>query len=252
MRSSICCRNKLFWVGFILVLFAIQSVALAQEDKPFESPLKKGARALHFKVVSDFSLESFEGTAISAKYHLSSSRAIRVGLSFSGTHEDKTEIEGRTDEHSTYDEIYTQTRDIKNTYYGFDFLSHYTFYSNPENRVNFFIGFGPHFGFSKDDTYAHYEYLLEWTGEDIDSSWINNSNRTAIIDNWEIGLSSIIGLDLLVTQNISLMAEYGILFDYIWTNEKENYNNDTHGYYNKTTTFSFKSNGVKLGLAVYF
>lgn len=259
MIKSIQFRNMLFLIGLTLALFAIHSVVLAQDDKPFESPLKKGAKALQFKIISDFSLDFFEGTAISAKYHLSPSRSIRVGLSFGGTYEDKTDIDRTTNSYSSYEEVKTVTNDTKTTSYSIDFLGHYTFYSNPKDRVNFFVGVGPHLGFAKEDSDLNSEYLTERTGESIDTSWVYHANEDDNIDSWEIGISSIIGLELLATQSIGFVAEYGILFDYVWGNENEYYYSeypylDWHRNTDdsKSTTFKLSSNGVKLGLAIYF
>src|SRR5271157_4544368 len=68
-----------------LISMSMYFCSQAQDASSECNSLKEGAWALQFGIASNFTLTSFQGTTIAAKYQLSEKNAIRGGLTINGS-----------------------------------------------------------------------------------------------------------------------------------------------------------------------
>ena len=69
---------------FLALLVSGFCLTQAQEQTVETSSLKPGAWALEFGISSNFTLVSFQGASISAKYHTSATNAWQAGITING------------------------------------------------------------------------------------------------------------------------------------------------------------------------
>ena len=78
---------KIVSLFLILLLIGVQLVVAQEPESGTTDPAKSWA--LEFQINENFSLSSFQGSTISAKYHFSPKRAMRFGISLSGSIQDQ-------------------------------------------------------------------------------------------------------------------------------------------------------------------
>jgi hypothetical protein len=173
---------------FVFALVALSAVQLkslpllAQTDSSTNHySLAEGSWAVQFSVSDNFSLQSFRGSLLSAKYHLSPRTAIRVGLSADLRASEESNQSGYR---SSYD-----NQDIR-------LVSHYLFYSNLDKAVVLFWGGGPEIGFYR----YHTERVSQYSGETLSSS----------SQSFNAGISACAGAEWFASTWLSLHAEYGL------------------------------------------
>jgi opacity protein-like surface antigen len=110
-------------------------------------------------------------------------------------------------------------------------------YNEIVNDVAFYFGGGPVFGFGYNE---HKLTFPPYMG----------SSQTDKINNMTLGLSMVSGVEWFVTKKISLTAEYGLSFNYGYSEQSNSDNYHINTY--KTNSFSFSPSTAKLGVAVYF
>ncbi len=199
-----------------------------------ENSLEKGKKALQFGVNSNFTLGSFQGSAISIKKHNSDGSAWRFGMSlyldFGGIG------------HSRWTEdslIVDDNGDDNSQKIGLDLQK--IFYPNREAEVNIYYGLGPTLVFenSKRQSYAY-------SSMDI---------RTKTDKAWRVGGRVLVGAEWFATKNISLMAEYSssLLYRYRKTTQETRYDNGSvDGTEYSSDALQFASSYVRFGLSAYF
>ncbi len=219
MKTAFICRfilvNVVAVLCFIFTVNVFAQTGEAQESKQVNS-LKKGNWAIQFQINDNFSLSSFQGSSISAKYHFSNKKALRFGLTLSGGFSDKNGdvlIESSTNNQNIG--ISTQ----------------YTIYPAVNKEVNFFFGFGPNVVLVHTNTESKYQ-----------------NTQTNIEDtHWSIGVSGIVGVEWFVKRSISFLAEYSSSFNYNSDKRKDSHDNESH-----TKSYDLNSKSVKFGLSLYF
>lgn len=102
--------------------------------------LKDGVWALQFQIGSNFTLNSFQGTVISGKYHLSSVCAIRAGLSL-GVDGSKVETGNRYFLEDTLQR--GSSEETSRNSQNFQLDVQYLQFVNSDEEIAFFFGCGP-------------------------------------------------------------------------------------------------------------
>ena len=217
----------------LFLLLAAVQFTLAQESESSTTDLAK-SWSLQFQINNNFQLSSFQGSTISAKYHLSSKHAMRFGISLSGNIQDQELDRMRMGvQENKLDRLSLQVR------------SHYLFYFPSIKKTQLYFGVGPTLEYLNNDTKT-----LE-----------SLSKRTRESYLWGVGISGVLGIEWLVRENIGLLAEYGTSFLYNYSKSEDVYKqtvpgNDEYEIMDRTEqemkAFSINSLSIKFGLSVYF
>ena len=163
----------------LLVTPCSLSYAQSDDDPP---QLEAGTWALQFQITDNFTLGAFEGSVLSAKRHLSTSRALRFGVDLSGSTTTQTRDGGTAGEREN-----TRT-DLR---LGLDVQ--YLGYLNEDDAVRAYVAAGPTLG---------YDRLT-----DKQSTGGSQTSETTA-DIYELGLAGVVGAEWFVRPTISLTAEY--------------------------------------------
>jgi hypothetical protein len=216
--------------------FAQNTDSLPSIEKKRPNSLKPGAWALQFQITQDFTLRDFQGMVISAKRHYSEGKAIRLGFGLrvnanSGKDEDEIfQIDTLVDSRSGHRESNTQA---------FDVTTQYVTHTGFSDRTKFYFGTGPLGSFSRSK---------------YNSSYSDGSRSSQTTISWAVGMSTPLGVEWFATQNISFLAEYGLVVKYSWSRITYRSSSGIVSNNRKSTQDSFDINPaiVKLGLSVYF
>ncbi len=233
----------------LLVLIPVLSFRLSAQTEKNNS-LKEGAWALQFQVDNNFTLKSFQGAVISGKYHISASKAIRVGISGNYSLDDQnSNVSTVPPDTITFQEGNTRT----NKNFGFSITMQFMSYINPEKEVLLFWGVGPVIQYGKSNNELR---------DERNSYYYQPIKEIRVTDShtWGLGASAVLGVEWFATKSFSLHAEYGIVLLYSWSEYTGTYvffspasvikNKSSNGGNNKS--WSFNASYVKLGLSVYF
>lgn len=244
MRNSFTFSNKVFFISILLTLLTAN--LLAQEKEKSELPLKEGTWALQFGIAPNFTLTSFQGGVISAKFHNSDNTAIRFGI---GVGHSQKDFEGNS---NYYENEATNVANLD----GFDKRSNYyincqyLWNSNINESFSLFYGFGPTVGFSIRDNENKEFYT--WNKS---SHFRKNRNNE-----WAVGLICALGVEWFVNSNISIGAEYGFKATYNWGgiytkeidyDEDQNITRDWDSD-KDYTGFNVGGSRVLFGVSIYF
>jgi hypothetical protein len=121
------------------------------------------------------------------------------------------------------------------------------FYPNPDSKINLYYGLGPR-GYYR---HTHSKQLRDMT-DSTSTETINTLN------NWEVGVAGVLGVEWFVTKSISLLGEYGSSLMYEHNKSRGEQTqvrpDGTRVLWNESTTkgVSFGASAVKFGLSVYF
>ncbi|MCP4580628.1 MAG: hypothetical protein GY839_03365 [candidate division Zixibacteria bacterium] len=249
--------RRLTWgIMVTAVMFIGASSALGQ-DKGFQD----GSKALQFRVMSDFSLSSFEGAAFSGKWHLSDSRALRLGLDLSGSFGTNTNDRYIERDHGYYTSHSWEIAETDSNYQSIDINTHYIFYMTPKKGIALYLGTGPSIGFastkteseSNDSTFNDYE-----EGSGTDTSFVESYASKRNNKQWRLGISNIIGVEWFFSESMSFVAEYGVAIRYVWYKYSYDTNQPivepwmTSSSDSKVSSFDISPKSVNFGLSVYF
>jgi hypothetical protein len=217
----------------------------AQTNEPqktnAENSLVKGAWALQFQINNNFSLSSFQGSTLSAKRHFSDKKAVRFGVSLSGSFSDQDQISGAPGTVGPKAELDENSQ-------GIGINTQFVIYPSPDKSVNFFFGAGPVLQFSRSSQTS--------TSSNNSLTTRNKIKFTA----WSRGITGILGVEWFAIRNISFIAEYGSTLGYNSTSQTDTVEQktDTSGYI-VTNELKRNSKGlqlgpglVKFGVSVYF
>jgi len=229
-------------VNFVLLfLICLNAAAAAQGDRR-DNSIKKGVWALQFQITNNFTLSSFDGSVLSAKYHLSKTRALRLGLGVDLVLVDSDDrvVDTRAD---TLSAEFSEEADSDR--WGFELNLQYLFYPIPDGNIHLFFGAGPLLGYDRVDS--------EITRSSIDSfsELLTATNKTS---SWSVGVSSVLGVEWFAAKQISILAEYGLSLRYQWIeSSRMNVANDrTLTHDEERDTFTVNASAVRFGLSVYF
>lgn len=217
---------------FIFVLLNYTTLHAQTDTLPAsKSPFAKGTKALLFQISNNFTLRSFEGGLISFKHHFSEKNALRIGISFSGNHDENT------DHNVSYpvDTLNQHFKDVNSTA-SFSIYSSYIHYLNNTSVIKTYYGIGLYVGY--DHRYLTY-----------DENPYNNINT------WSFGPTGLFGVEWFPHSNIGLIAEYNFSGKLSFGKSYVlNYrSSDGSGIKTHTTTYSYGlgQQNVRLGLSVY-
>ncbi len=220
---------KNFFVFSVVALTLLMFTELsAQNDSTKFIPKK--VFALQFQIGSDFTLGSFNGNTISAKYHFSNSNAVRLGITLNLDSHDETYSYFLKD--SLVQKSYMNlSRNI------ITINLQYLFYKQGTTDIWYYFGGGPFIGtnFNKNDNHN-----------------VKGQKGYAKRDETSFGINLLFGTEWFVSKNFSLSAEYGLsIRNYKETHEDKNSFYETlHKNDRKGTSLNY--NSIRLGLSVYF
>ncbi|MEE9450485.1 MAG: hypothetical protein V3V72_10580 [Ignavibacteriaceae bacterium] len=194
-----------------------------------------GKFALQFQISDNFNLSSFQGTTFSGKYNFSNRDAVRLGLSINFGDSEGDETISRSDTNL----VSTGRQEFNN--FNIILKTQYIYSMSITNNIGFFVGGGP---------------FISYTTSSSETKYINNlieTTRTYTSDIFGIGLDLINGVEWMLSNNMSLSAEYGLKFIYTSSEEKR-VSNSTYETTDesKLKTFFITGNHINFGITVYF
>ena len=238
---------RLYKSSFVIVLSLIllTSMQLNAQTEEKDNSLEAGKWALQFQINNNFTLSSFQGAIISAKYHLTDSKAIRFGVGGNYTF-DEVNVGNSQDNTISYS---GQENDIKN--YSISIFTQYLSYINPDKEVLLFWGIGPIIQYNKT--------AQNQTSQNNNSNISSRSDVTNNSHKWGLGTSAVLGVEWFAGKSFSLHAEYGVILLYNWgetvnnsiTINSQNYSASVNASQNERSWY-FSGNSVRFGLSVYF
>ena len=238
-------------LSLVFTLLLLWPMSQAQSQAADTTSLRAGSWALQFGIAGNFTLTSFQGSTISAKYHLSGTSAIRGGITISGNTADGTPS-------ITY--VYNDTSNgtmpekSSSSAQSIGLVLQYLAYANPDGPVHFYAGIGPIV------SYNHSQSSSDNSHPYAPRSWervIYSSSSTQ----WGAGLIGNIGLEWFAVRWLSIRAEYGESLQYQWRSSSsvQDYSYpmtlgipehiETSG---PTKGWSLASAAVNFGLSVYW
>lgn len=227
----------------ILSLILLFTFASAQEE--VDSSKVFGTHSIQFRVRGLFSFSSFEGGAISYKYHTSDYTAYRIGITLNARIWDE-EITHQYTSVST--SLFEQNRDNKTM--NIALIGERLWYFNTKNDIKMFFGAGLRIA----------TIISSFDTEDVNTI---DSLNTVYYDkeyknnHYAFGAKFSYGIEWFFMKNMSLHAEYGLSVSYfieeysrvMLKTSDENY---LDSYKNDRSGFEINDTGVLLGLSVYF
>jgi hypothetical protein len=250
MASSGTARSKVVLCAIAFaaaVTFFSGSVETVSADERSDDALRAGSWALQFGISSNFTLISFEGLSISAKKHFSPSRAIRFGTTIAAWTEDVN----MDDLYRSQDHQQSSISDADNNSLSWDISALYLFYPGPRDRLSFFAGLGPDFGYSRAKHETNTNVIRD--GQVIQDA---EQNKWTYNRRVYLGLRGVLGAEWFATKRISLIADYSLSTRYMWE-KSETSSEYTSGSSSSSTDndrqrFDLYSSAVQFGISVYF
>ena len=239
----------------IITLVTISFSSKAQSQKPDSTDLNCGTWALQFGIASNFTLTSFQGSTIGAKYQISQSSAIRGGITLNGyTNTSPNSYSGSIGDSSAG--TMPGNSSVKSA--NVSFVVQYLWYMNPNGPVHLYAGFGPAVSYYYYHNSAENPYLNN-NGNNQGFWIIENYNSTRTI--WAAGGAASIGVEWFACRWLSLRADYNELIQYQWGSQSSNrgykavsnvnYISSSQSNSGTTKGWTLNSSAVNFGLNVY-
>ncbi len=223
-------KNKILLL--IIALIALSFSSKAQNQKPDSTNLKCGTWALQFGISSNFTLTSFQGSTIGAKYQLSQSRAIRGGITLNGnTNNGPSSYSGSIGDSSAG----TMPGNSSAKSANISFVIQYLWYMNPNGPVHLYAGFGPSVLYDYYHSSFNNPYLYN-NGND-QSYWVKE-NYNYVSTEWAVGAAEVVGVEWFACRWLSLHADYSEVIEYVWGSSSSNRS------YNAPSNTSYISNAL--------
>jgi len=214
------------------------SILLANDKDSTSTLINDESQCLQFQIGSNFNLGSFQGSTISYKKHISNSRAYRVGISISGKIEDRIDF----DNSDTDSLDFRQITDYDNL--GIELTGQYLKYLKHKYSY-FYYGYGPKVIYSR----AYQKYYSE---DYITGDWERSSDlRKYYGYSIQVGLELVAGVEVFLTNSISIHGEYSEDISYKRTWSKQPYTGNDYRTIN-INEYSLDFGGVKFGCSFYF
>jgi hypothetical protein len=200
-------KNKIR--SILLLLIAITVSCNAQNQSRDSTSLPEGSWALQFGIDRDFTLKTFQGSTIGAKYQLSEKHALRGGLTFSGNASDGSnsisgEIGGI--------DAGTVPENSSGKSFGVNLILQYLWYFNPAGPVHFYSGFGPmvSYSYSKNSSDDYNISISNGQGYWIRYQYDYKNTQ------WAVGAAAVVGVEWFACRWLSIHADYNEAFQYQW------------------------------------
>ncbi len=226
-------------ISLLILSFTFNSFAQADSSK-FDL---EGKWALQFQINQNFTLNSFQGSTFSGKYHLTNSSALRIGVTVFGhsTTENNNKNKYNADTLHSSSKVESTLND--------NWISielQYLYYAKMTNSISAYFGAGVH--------YSRNFRTQDSNTEEIYMSNENFSHSRKEYSAYGLGADILMGVEWFVRSNIGILAEYSSGFNYEHRESETPKNeNDAENYFdNERTTYSFSPHGVKFGLSIYF
>ncbi len=239
----------------VLAFTALTLTCQAQSQSADSSSLKCGTWALQFGIASNFTLTSFQGSTIGAKYQLSQNNAIRGGITINGNSSNGPGSFSGSIGDSSAGTVSTSSS-VKSA--NISFTIQYLWYMNPNGPVHLYAGLGPAISYYYNHNYSENPFLNN--NGNSSGFWIvekYNSIRTL----WAAGGAAVIGVEWFACRWLSLHADYNELIQYQWGSSSlvRSYSAAANSNYipvnqsNSGTTkgWTLNSSAVSFGLNVY-
>ncbi len=238
----------------VILTYILLSPSIHCQDQAIDSTsLKQGAWALQFGIGSNFSLTSFQGFSIAAKYHLSSTNALRAGVTITGATNNGTSLSRANQADSLAN---SESSSLSSNSTTVNFVVQYLWYLGPSRPIHFYLALGPAVSYthSSDGQDAINYYNL---GIPTAIRTLSSSRYTQ----WGLGANVAVGVEWFAVHWFSLRAEYANTVQYQWATKKTTSTNEnsqttivvsTQNSSSSSNGWSFGSQGVSFGLNVYF
>ncbi len=236
MSFSFSNRIRIFLFVFLLTTFLFAQKSDSGKTKPFQFPKK----SLQFAIDNNFTIRSFQGALISAKYHFSNQTAFRIGISVSGHAYGEDYSKNVTNN----DSMVIATDDERQYLY-LMIHSQFLHYFNPDDDIKLYAGLGPYFSANID--------LFKTGKVEVADNYHYTPPRKRNTTSLQSGISTVYGVEWFFRKNMSLLAEYGFVFYYFYYESKKAYS-----IHDNRTEEIKKRNGWSLinrfhfGVSVYF
>jgi opacity protein-like surface antigen len=200
---------KRFLLGTVLLLSIASSASVAQDTLSTNNSRRvKDAWTMEFGIASNFTLSTFQGTAISVSRYISDYQKIRIGISTSLTSSTNTR-----QELNFYADTLANKSNL-NDNNGFNTVQltlQYLTYASPAEQISIYFAFGPVAGI----TWSSYDNQQEFT-----NVWWNYSknNSGEKQKQYSVGLLGSCGVEWFFSERMSLHAEYALSIQYNWEN----------------------------------
>lgn len=238
-------RLPLLFLLSMLVCYCSQ----AQDVSSERNSLKEGAWALQFGIASNFTLTSFQGATVGAKYQLSEGNAIRGGITVNGSVSNgNTSTSGSVADTSYGTVPENSSSDVANV----SFVLQYLWYINPRGPVHFYVGLGPSVSYNY--SYSSSDNSSLYTTSNNQGYWYQTIN-TSDFHQWTIAGTGAGGVEWFATQWLSVRAEYNESIQYQWNSSTSMvYNSGGVFHYNSGSNkgWALSSSGVSFGLSIYW
>jgi uncharacterized membrane protein YciS (DUF1049 family) len=219
----------------VIVLFSVAVSVNAQDTTSLS-----GKYALQFQVSQNFTLGSFLGSVISGKYHLTDETAIRVGLGLKMRMNNQASKSQFNQSSTVGDIVYESNNQVLNL------VVQYLLTPVLADNTRFYFGVGPkmEIGFSKvstgdsniDNDGNYYYYRAGMTGSE-----------------YSIGVMCSAGVEWFFAKQMSLCAEYGLVYAYSYAkSNSDNYISEHSTNEQRVYSYSLSGDNVRFGLSVYF
>jgi len=231
------------------------SQALNYDKGKAKHSLHKGSWALQFALTGslmELRMIDYMGSFFSGKYHFSDKRALRLGVEFSGSSEDRNS--SNNDEYQSGFRNSEDNRQSSSHYIALVFQ--HLWYLRANNNIHFYMGIGPDLSWriSNYSSDADVDYSNE---NDVNSSQ-NITKKKSI--SYYLGFQGSIGVELFTSKNLSLLVEFYPWLGYSYLRYERNYDKEQSAgeesistqEIDTTKVFNYRTNEVKLGLSFYF
>jgi opacity protein-like surface antigen len=182
---------------------------------------------LQFLIGSDFTLSSFDGALISYRTRGSNGRGWRFGVGLGGS---ILNLDTHVEDPDSSFKIEQDSKDFTISLVGQRLFS-----TAARRDINFYWGIGP----------------------DLDYSTSRNSVSSQDLSNsmwsWRAGIAGAAGVEWLLADRITLLAEYGALASYSWGKQKQTNTSDPASTATMDfSRFAVSSSQVRFGLTAWF
>ena len=217
-------KSTLPLLSIVIFIFAVSLCAAQDTVSAAPAPVKARCWTLEFGIAPNFTLTSFQGTAVSLSRSISDFQKIRIGVSTSlaATSNDADEI------YYAADTVVNKTMQAdENGNNSIRLTVQYLTYASPHSAVSLYAALGPLAGITWGSRESNRNYF--YVGGNL-----NVSNNSDTQKEYFAGMLGSLGAEWFFSEKISLHAEYGVTGTYSWY--KDNYTTSDRSTYTPSST----------------
>jgi len=231
-------NSKINIVLFSFLLF-YPLICFSQEVTQTDSSKENYNQALQFYIINQ--------VIVAYKYNFSENSSVRFMINATGlfNNKDGDEIEYREQTTDTITNFLNRQIITSNQF--FEFKVHYLYQTSLHEIIKLYFGVGPFVNYRFRQDEQSQETYYPYSDIRYNSSY--KSNETI----WNVGLSSLVGLECIVYKNINLFVEYEATLNYGWqNNDYYSSGNTSNSDNNKYDLWGYELKGIRLGIGIYF